>query len=177
MNKMPSKGKGGRQGCGGSGNDPGSKCTQATLLCKSPVDSLTGTTRMTSFPVEAAESTAAASSLPKGHGGHWEDMEKTQTRSEDPRKLNQRKTWFPLREGDLKRWCIVKIGSSRNHPGMLALGGCGLLWGRYLPGSVCLPHRWFRLISSKRKVFSIQRGRETAPLPGSKLISPMKADG
>ena len=60
---------------------------------------------------------------------------------------------------------------------MLALGGCGLLWGRYLPGLVCLPHRWFRLISSKRKVFGIQRCRETAPWPGSKLTSQMRADG
>ena len=60
---------------------------------------------MTSFPVKAAEFTAAASSLPKGHGGHWEDTEKTQIRTEDPRKLNQRKTWFPLLEGDLKRRC------------------------------------------------------------------------
>lgn len=86
--------EGGGQRCGGSGNDPGSKCSQATYSIMQITAGRFNWEHMTSFPVEAAESTALTSSLPKGHRGHWEDLEKTQTRTEDPRKPNLRKPDF-----------------------------------------------------------------------------------
>lgn len=64
LNKMPRPRMGG-QGGGESEKDPGSKCSQATVLCKSLVDSLTRNNPISSFPVGAAECTTSPRLGPK----------------------------------------------------------------------------------------------------------------
>lgn len=79
-------------------------------------------------------------------------MEKTQTRTEDPRKLNHRKPGFQY----WKSQCIVETGSGKSHQWILTLGET-LLGSRYLPGLMCFPIGGLGLLVAREK-YSIYKG-------------------
>ena len=87
-------------------------------------------------------------------GGHGEDSDQNRR----PKETKPKKTWFPvLEESVYSRDWVRQESSMDTHPRGDFTGEQILAWINVFS------HRWFRLISSKREIFNIQRHRETAP--------------
>lgn len=98
---------------------------------------------------------------PKVIGGHWKDMEKTQTRTKDARKPNRRKPDFQYWERTWRDQAYSQDGFGQESPLDVNTTG-GVYWGVNVS-----PHRCFRVVSSKRETFSVPRGRWRAPWLGN----------
>lgn len=93
LNKMPPKREGG--GMVGEIRKRSRKCSQATILCKSYGGRFKEEQpTLAHFQLRLLSLLLHLRFCPKVKGGHWKDMEKTQTRTKDARKLNRRKPGF-----------------------------------------------------------------------------------